>query len=227
MSSYPWMDTSEGIYPPFAWMLSKVPQSREAMMLTWLGTRSGSSLLLNQLEMGPGNIRCMVMMASWRLGEEVMMMTIMESDVSEVSRLWAQAFFERRNIIIVEVDCSISRTASSTMEIPLLNSSSTSIFITPPRQTPATYTTPYTQKTQRPPIIKMKTFTLISTLTATLAGIALAAPSAPVEERQVFIPCSGLYGSAQCCATDVLGIADLDCGQRKLTQTHWRRRDRN
>lgn len=62
----------------------------------------------------------------------------------------------------------------------------------------------------------MKTFTLISTLTATLAGIALAAPSAPVENRQVFIPCSGLYGSAQCCATDVLGIADLDCGQRKL-----------
>jgi len=24
-------------------------------------------------------------------------------------------------------------------------------------------------------------------------------------------PCSGLYDSAQCCATDVLGVADLDC----------------
>ncbi|KAI1425586.1 fungal hydrophobin [Xylaria sp. FL1777] len=24
--------------------------------------------------------------------------------------------------------------------------------------------------------------------------------------------CSGLYDSLQCCATDVLGIADLDCG---------------
>lgn len=33
-----------------------------------------------------------------------------------------------------------------------------------------------------------------------------------MEERQVYIPCSGLYGSAQCCATDVLGIANLDCG---------------
>ncbi|KAK5654083.1 hypothetical protein OQA88_7764 [Cercophora sp. LCS_1] len=25
-------------------------------------------------------------------------------------------------------------------------------------------------------------------------------------------PCSGLYDSAQCCATDVLGVANLDCG---------------
>ncbi|KAI4866564.1 fungal hydrophobin [Hypoxylon rubiginosum] len=24
--------------------------------------------------------------------------------------------------------------------------------------------------------------------------------------------CSGLYDSLQCCATDVLGVADLDCG---------------
>ncbi|KAI2624606.1 cerato-ulmin [Hypomontagnella submonticulosa] len=24
-------------------------------------------------------------------------------------------------------------------------------------------------------------------------------------------PCSGLYDSVQCCATDVLGVADLDC----------------
>ena len=28
-------------------------------------------------------------------------------------------------------------------------------------------------------------------------------------------PCSGLYDSAQCCATDVLGVADLDCASRK------------
>jgi len=27
-----------------------------------------------------------------------------------------------------------------------------------------------------------------------------------------YVPCTGLYGSAQCCATDVLGVADLDCG---------------
>ncbi|KAK1756626.1 Cerato-ulmin hydrophobin family [Echria macrotheca] len=26
-------------------------------------------------------------------------------------------------------------------------------------------------------------------------------------------PCSGLYNTAQCCATDVLGVADLDCAQ--------------
>ncbi|KZL83328.1 fungal hydrophobin [Colletotrichum incanum] len=25
-------------------------------------------------------------------------------------------------------------------------------------------------------------------------------------------PCSGLYNSVQCCATDVLGVANLDCG---------------
>ena len=48
------------------------------------------------------------------------------------------------------------------------------------------------------------------------AGIASAAPGAPIDSRQVYAPCSGLYGSAQCCATDVLGLANLDCGQRKL-----------
>ncbi|XXG98610.1 hypothetical protein Hte_004935 [Hypoxylon texense] len=41
------------------------------------------------------------------------------------------------------------------------------------------------------------------------AGVALAAPT--VEERQAYTPCSGLYGTSQCCATDVLGVADLDC----------------
>lgn len=56
----------------------------------------------------------------------------------------------------------------------------------------------------------------ISVALVALVGLASAAPSAPVEDRQVYIPCSGLYGSAQCCATDVLGLADLDCGTRKL-----------
>ncbi|KAI8958183.1 Cerato-ulmin hydrophobin family [Daldinia sp. FL1419] len=28
-------------------------------------------------------------------------------------------------------------------------------------------------------------------------------------------PCSGLYDTAQCCATDVLGVADLDCHSPK------------
>lgn len=56
----------------------------------------------------------------------------------------------------------------------------------------------------------------ISVALVALVGLASAAPSAPVEDRQVYIPCSGLYASAQCCATDVLGLADLDCGTRKL-----------
>ncbi|RYP57550.1 hypothetical protein DL770_010642 [Monosporascus sp. CRB-9-2] len=45
-----------------------------------------------------------------------------------------------------------------------------------------------------------------------LAGTAMAVPAA-VEARTPtpYDPCSGLYDSAQCCATDVLGVADLDC----------------
>ncbi|KAI1760420.1 Cerato-ulmin hydrophobin family, partial [Hypoxylon sp. FL1150] len=50
-----------------------------------------------------------------------------------------------------------------------------------------------------------------------LAGVALAAPT--VEERQTYTPCSGLYGTAQCCATDVLGVADLDCANPPTTPT--------
>ncbi|CAM1501562.1 Fc.00g035460.m01.CDS01 [Cosmosporella sp. VM-42] len=64
----------------------------------------------------------------------------------------------------------------------------------------------------------MKGFTLVSVIAATLASVALAAPG-KVDDRQVYIPCSGLYGSAQCCATDVLGVADLDCGEPPSTPT--------
>ncbi|EEY15301.1 hydrophobin 5 [Verticillium alfalfae VaMs.102] len=53
--------------------------------------------------------------------------------------------------------------------------------------------------------------------TALFASLALAAPV--VEDRQVYIPCSGLYGSAQCCATDVLGVANLDCGEPPAVPT--------
>ncbi|KAH8686388.1 hydrophobin precursor [Ilyonectria robusta] len=45
---------------------------------------------------------------------------------------------------------------------------------------------------------------------ALFAGLAAAVPMG--EKRQTYIPCSGLYGTSQCCATDVLGVADLDCG---------------
>lgn len=57
----------------------------------------------------------------------------------------------------------------------------------------------------------MKAFTVAITA---LAGLVAALP-AQVEERQVpYTACSGLYGTSQCCATDVLGVADLDCANR-------------
>ena len=56
----------------------------------------------------------------------------------------------------------------------------------------------------------MKTFTAII---ITLTGFAAAAPAVH-DQRQAPL-CSGLYGTAQCCATDVLGLADLDCAVRK------------
>ncbi|KAK2026020.1 hypothetical protein LX32DRAFT_642181 [Colletotrichum zoysiae] len=53
---------------------------------------------------------------------------------------------------------------------------------------------------------------------ALFASVAFAAPV--VEERQaLYIPCSGLYASSQCCATDILGIADLDCGNPSAAPT--------
>jgi len=48
---------------------------------------------------------------------------------------------------------------------------------------------------------------------ALFSGLAAALPTTLDERQAVYVPCSGLYGSAQCCATDVLGAADLDCGQ--------------
>lgn len=52
---------------------------------------------------------------------------------------------------------------------------------------------------------------------AIVALLATAVSALPTEEkRQAYIPCSGLYGTSQCCATDVLGVADLDCGNRKF-----------
>ncbi|KAK4214311.1 fungal hydrophobin [Rhypophila decipiens] len=59
----------------------------------------------------------------------------------------------------------------------------------------------------------------IAAFVAILAQTALALP-AQVEERQVpYVPCSGLYGTSQCCATDVLGLADLDCGNPSAAPT--------
>lgn len=54
----------------------------------------------------------------------------------------------------------------------------------------------------------MQFATIIATL---FAAVAVAAPASELEGRQAYVPCTGLYGTAQCCATDVLGVADLNC----------------
>jgi len=54
----------------------------------------------------------------------------------------------------------------------------------------------------------MQTTFIIASL---FAAAAVAAPT--MESRQVYDPCSGLYDTPLCCATDVLGVADLDCVQ--------------
>ncbi|RYP01953.1 hypothetical protein DL766_010594 [Monosporascus sp. MC13-8B] len=61
---------------------------------------------------------------------------------------------------------------------------------------------------------KMRFATFVATF---LAGTAMAIPTAEKARTDhgntpsSYDPCSGLYDSAQCCATDVLGVADLDC----------------
>ncbi|KAM9883129.1 cerato-ulmin [Verticillium dahliae] len=55
----------------------------------------------------------------------------------------------------------------------------------------------------------MKSFTAIVAL---FAGLAMATPATLDTRGSV---CSGLYGNPQCCATDVLGVASLDCQNRK------------
>ncbi|KAB5523084.1 fungal hydrophobin [Coniochaeta sp. 2T2.1] len=54
---------------------------------------------------------------------------------------------------------------------------------------------------------------------ALFASLAAATP-VQIEDRQVpYAPCSGLYGTSQCCATDVLGLADLDCANPPTVPT--------
>jgi Fungal hydrophobin len=54
-----------------------------------------------------------------------------------------------------------------------------------------------------------------SILLATVTGAAMALASAlPLEERAKAPICSGLGSTPLCCATDVLGTADLDCAKR-------------
>ena len=56
--------------------------------------------------------------------------------------------------------------------------------------------------------------TIVAVLTGATAAMATAIPS--LEERQAALLCSGLSGTPVCCATDVLGLADLDCATRML-----------
>ncbi|KAI2606616.1 cerato-ulmin [Hypoxylon sp. NC1633] len=52
--------------------------------------------------------------------------------------------------------------------------------------------------------MQLSTFFVTFLATAVLAN--------PVKRNDApYDPCSGLYDSAQCCATDVLGVIDLDC----------------
>ncbi|KAI0398968.1 Cerato-ulmin hydrophobin family [Xylaria palmicola] len=62
----------------------------------------------------------------------------------------------------------------------------------------------------------MQFFTIVATL---FAAVAVAAPAPELDSRQVYTACSGLYGTAQCCATDVLGVADLDCANPPTVPT--------
>ncbi|KXX81828.1 Cryparin [Madurella mycetomatis] len=57
-----------------------------------------------------------------------------------------------------------------------------------------------------------------ATTIVVFSRIAAAFP-ASVHERRLYVPCSDLSGTARCCATDVLGIAGLDCGNPPTTPT--------
>ncbi|KAI1335337.1 hydrophobin [Xylariaceae sp. FL0016] len=58
-----------------------------------------------------------------------------------------------------------------------------------------------------------------TTLAAVLGLIATALAVPTGSTGGPYDPCSGLYDSAQCCATDVLGVADLDCASPSKVPT--------
>lgn len=49
-----------------------------------------------------------------------------------------------------------------------------------------------------------------------VAGV-LAAPSPNTANSRSLLCSPGLYSNAQCCAVDVLGVADLNCATRKYS----------
>ncbi|KAH9907794.1 fungal hydrophobin [Xylariomycetidae sp. FL2044] len=48
-------------------------------------------------------------------------------------------------------------------------------------------------------------------LVSFLASAVMASPAKRNDTPVPYDACSGLYDTLQCCATDVLGVADLDC----------------
>ncbi|CAD0090954.1 unnamed protein product [Aureobasidium vineae] len=60
-------------------------------------------------------------------------------------------------------------------------------------------------------------------ITAFIGSSIVAAAPADISARQVAaqsVICSGTYSNAQCCATDVLGLADLNCANPPSTPTN-------
>ncbi|OCK79027.1 cerato-ulmin [Lepidopterella palustris CBS 459.81] len=47
----------------------------------------------------------------------------------------------------------------------------------------------------------------------------LAMPATPIEQRQTVVLCPGTDSNPVCCATDVLGVADLNCATPPSTPT--------
>lgn len=62
-------------------------------------------------------------------------------------------------------------------------------------------------------ITSTATFTATATVTGTNTGPAPTSTGYPVP-GEYHCP-AGLYSNLQCCATDVLGLLDLDCSTRK------------
>ncbi|KAI1809424.1 hydrophobin-like protein [Poronia punctata] len=53
-----------------------------------------------------------------------------------------------------------------------------------------------------------------------LAGFVAAAVAVPGYAGGSYVPCpSGLFANPQCCATDVLGLANLNCGSPSKVPT--------
>ena len=54
---------------------------------------------------------------------------------------------------------------------------------------------------------------LFSVFTSLTLAATMASAMPALNQRQTIV-CSGTYNNAQCCATDVLGVADLNCFNR-------------